>query len=194
MKNTIFISHKLLFTPFLLLVVLLVFTCNKEDDSGQQVTCESEVFHADICVTFALNELTITSDASLFYLTNGSDLTLEFEKMSEAEMARDIIEHYNLDQYCIIGSDTAFTYFLAGDQIPTGDIAGEDCSSFELCDLGVEFIDQSQLYTVVEGARLLYTAATEETAKQILETLQYYQASAACYVGRPNTKVHYLRR
>jgi hypothetical protein len=177
----------------LIFSIQLVFLSCKKDGDSSQINCQSDTFFADTCVFFDVNELEITQDSLEYFITDNSDFTISFEHQWEAEKAIEVIQNYEFNEYCIIGNEKPFAYFLTNGQIPEGNFFGEDCIPHEVCDLKVE-LTSSGYYTVVEEGHWVYASETEEGALQILETIQYFQSNFGCYVGRPKTNMQYIRK
>ncbi len=188
-------SRNLFSLAFCLFWVTLFYTSC--DENNVIPMCNSDVFFADTCVNYSINELDVIQQGNQFVVTNNTNFRIEFEYMGEAEMALEVIQNYQFNEYCIIGKDTSFSYFLTDDQIPEGGFDGEDCLTHELCNLQVKLISTGK-YTVVEptsiGDEWMYSTESQDTTYQILQTLQFYQPTYRCYVGRPRTKMHYLRK
>lgn len=180
----------------LLLMSLVLYTACDEDDATP--VCESDTVFADTCVTYSIDELVVMEQGDQFVVTNSTNFTIDFERLDEAQAALEIIEYYSFNEYCIIGKDTTFSYFLSDGEIPTVDFeGGEDCLGNELCNLQVR-LTSSGKYTVVEpvsvGEKWLYSSESQDTAHQILQTILFFQPTERCYIGRPNTKMHYLKK
>ncbi|MEO1263801.1 MAG: hypothetical protein AAFZ15_33645, partial [Bacteroidota bacterium] len=189
MKN----SKNLILILFLIGAVQFVFiSCEKEGGSSQ-MKCQADTFFADTCVFFNVKELETTQDSLEYFITNNAGFTISFEHKWEAEKALDVIENYEFNEYCTIGSEKLFAYFLTDGQIPEGGFFGEDCVPHEVCDLKVE-LTSSGYYTVVEEGHWAYASETEEGALHILKTIQYFQSNFGCFVGRPKTNMQYIRK
>jgi hypothetical protein len=139
----------------------------------------------------------VIEENSEFHVTNQSNFKIAFKYIEQAEMALEVIQHYQFNEYCIIGKDTLFSFFLTDGQIPIGEFEGEDCLGHEICDLEVKFT-WLEKYTVIEplsiGDEWLYGSTSQDTANQILQTLQYFQINYGCFVGRPYKGIMYIRQ
>ena len=191
MKNIKRTLGKTIFALF----TILIYSCN--DDEAPLSPCESDVFFADICISYNIDDLTIVPDGTEVALTDNQDFRIEFEFQAEAELALEIIQFYSLNEYCKISQNSSFSYFLTDGEIPEGSFDGEDCLDQNVCNLEVK-LTTSGFYTVIEptlnGERWLYSSTSEENTNKILSTIQYFQSNFGCYVGRPVTEMHYLRK
>ena len=146
------------------------------------------------CICFDYKNLSITNDDNEYYITNNKDLEIHFEFENEAEFAIDVIAFYKFDTYCTINESNSFAYFLSDGDIPTGEFTSiEDCLRHDPDKMRVE-LTQNGNYTVVSQNQWHYSGETEQEAIEILEILRKYESSYSCYVGRPITKMHYLRK
>ena len=165
-----------------------------QDTNPEESDCITDMNFSQICTEFDRNNLEITQDELAYFIVDNSNFRLHFEQEWEAERAIEIIQKYELDEYCSIGKDgDAFYYFLSSGEIPAGELPDEDCIPHEVCDLKVE-LTFSGKYTVVEGDVWHYASESEETALQVLNAIQHFQSSFGCFVGRPHTNMHYLRK
>ena len=175
-----------------IIVLSLLFACNIEENENVNVALPQG------CVQFETSELGIIEQENEFAITDYDDFVVYFEFQEEAELALEIIEFYHFDQYCTVGEEISFAYFLVEGDIPKGDFPGDtDCLPHNVDNLEVQLTSAGK-YTVIEptaaGQRWLYAGESKNEANEILGIIQQYQSSFGCYVGRPYTKMHYLRK
>jgi len=148
----------------------------------------------NVCVQFDISALVAAPEDDHFVVSDNKDFSIDFESFSEAETALQVIRLYQLNEYCTIGENNSFAYFLSDGDIATDQLAfAEDCISFQFEDLRVELVSSGK-YTVVDNGGWHYAGESEDEANQILQVIRHYQATSGCYVGRPDTDMHYLRR
>jgi hypothetical protein len=76
---------------------------------------------------------------------------------------------------------------------PVGAVAGEDCISFNLNNLTVKKVGAN--WTVVDGNSALFAfGAKELEARKALCVIKKYGFTKACFVGRPDPSMIYLRK
>src|SRR5215211_869867 len=67
---------------------------------------------------------------------------------ARAEMARDIIRHYDVRQMCFVGRPSQMMYFRAGNSVPTGPFPDEDCNFLDNTAVQAQYVNGS--WKVVE--------------------------------------------
>lgn len=123
-------------------------------------------------------------------LVDSTTHLLKFRNASDAKKAYLAIKHYKLDRKCSIGN---FTYFLSGNNAPTGKLQGEDAMGFNPSKLQVKFIQKR--WKIVEGNRYLFDfGSNRNNANKALAIIKKHRFDTVCYVGRPNPGMTYLKR
>ena len=151
------------------------------------------------CVTLNPNALTVSNSNGIWQLiSNGNHAVLSFPNESEANRAKDIIEHYGLDEHCFVGRpNSSFDYWLVDQIAPEGFLSGEDCISMNPNNLEVRFVNGT--WKIVEdtsiGTILLLDFGSSVTeANDALRFIQFYGFQQQCFVGRPGASMIYYRK
>lgn len=136
----------------------------------------------------------IEQEGSQWLLTDGRSRMKLFEDRDEAERTVEIIQHYGMNDQCFIGRpDSSLEYWLVDGRAPTGSMPGEDCVGFDPTNLEVRQ-RSSDLWLLVDGDHSLYSFPNEAEAQQARTIIQEHQFDRACFVGRPDASMTYLRR
>lgn len=150
--------------------------------------------NSEDCISFDPDTLTIEQEGSQWLLTDGRSRMKLFEDRDEAERAVEIIQHYGMNDQCFIGRpDSSLEYWLVDGRAPTGSMPGEDCVGFDPTNLEVRQ-RSSDLWLLVDGDHSLYSFPNEAEAQQARTIIQEHQFDRACFVGRPDASMTYLRR
>ncbi|CAM1340432.1 hypothetical protein [Tenacibaculum amylolyticum] len=116
---------------------------------------------------------------------------LKFRNPSDAKKAYLALKHYKLDRKCNVGS--TFTYFLSGNNAPTGKLRGEDAIEFTPSKLQVKFVQKR--WKIVEGNRYLFDfGSNRNNANKAFAIIKKHGFDTVCYIGRPNPGMTYLKR
>ncbi|MCU4754324.1 hypothetical protein OB919_20480 [Halobacteria archaeon AArc-curdl1] len=113
--------------------------------------------------------------------------------MNDANLAKDIIEFYGFDRHCFVGRpDPVMTYWLVGGRPATVSRTPfeEDCNSVDLTNLTVSQTDGGD-WRVTDGTNILMTDPDEEAIRTAKATIEHYEFSRRCFVGRPNPPMTY---
>lgn len=116
----------------------------------------------------------------------------------EAQRAVEIINHYKLGSMCFVGRPRCgdvnpMMYWLTETgRAPSGQLAGEDCISFDRANLTVTEIGGR--WKVVEGTHwLLDFGPGQGNAIAALHFIRKYRFDQICYVGRPDPSMTYFK-
>lgn len=149
------------------------------------------------CLTHAPSRLSVESaGGNRFRIAQGRRSLMIFESRSEAQTALRVIRHYNLTSRCFIGRPQPSLSYLktAEDKLPSGSISGEDCIRLRNPDALRVRERSSNLYQVIDGNSVPYSAPNRAEAERIIKVVQHYDARATCYVGRPDPGMTYIKR
>ncbi len=116
------------------------------------------------------------------------------QSKSEADMILKIIKQYQTNKLCFVGRPNAPLHYITKNNLsPVGAVAGEDCISFNLNNLTVKKVGAN--WTVVDGNHLMFAFGSKELeARKALCVIKKYGFTKACYVGRPDPSMIYLRK
>jgi hypothetical protein len=140
---------------------------------------------AERCVSFDLAQMSVREADGRWQVTDGAALTLEFTTQSDAARALAVLRYYDLDKICRIGEAGAgITYFLSGDDAPSGPMPGEDAAALDLASL--ELRQNDGRWMLVEAGKTLADFGTSEAdARLALDLIRKRELDHLCVVGRP---------
>ncbi|MEM6895366.1 MAG: hypothetical protein AAF554_16845 [Bacteroidota bacterium] len=143
---------------------------------------------ADTCQSFNRNALRVQGN-NVF---SGSQKLLSFRNRNDALRAVQAIRHYKMDKRCNVGGNQ-FTYFLSGNNPPTGKIKGEDCLPFNPARLKVT--NAKGRWKITDGRSWMFDfGASKTNAERALKIIKKHGFDATCYIGRPKPGMTYLKR
>ncbi|MCH8549757.1 MAG: hypothetical protein LAT80_12870 [Balneolaceae bacterium] len=147
------------------------------------------------CLTFDPQQVRILEDGNEFFLTDGNSRMMLFDSMEKAYEAARVIWLYQLDSQCFANRPNAgLRYFKSGDDIPSGEIYGEDCRRLhDIQNLSIREAS-SDLFQIIDDNSIPYAAKSKEEAEKIIEIVNHYNVGYTCYVDRPDPGMVYLRR
>ena len=180
----------------------------EDADDGEDVDEEDEdeadsppSFEED-CIGFDSDNLRVVrvrvqdSDGSWKYVVRLQDDTrrlVQFESMSDAQLAKDIIEFYGFDQQCFVGRpDSAMTYWLVGGRPASVSRTSfdEDCNPIDLTNLTVSQTTGGD-WRLSDGSGIIATNPDEEAIRTAKATIEHYGFSRRCFVARPGPPMTY---
>lgn len=146
------------------------------------------------CIHFDPHNLQVEQDDHRFLLLDQAMSLIAFDNHEEAEMSKEVMLRYQLNQQCFVGRPNAsFKYFLTDGQAPTGEMGNEDCLDFNPNNISVQQIQGR--WKIVEGNNWMFDFENnEQEARQAFAVIQKYGFTKTCFVGRPNPEMQYLRR
>ncbi len=146
------------------------------------------------CIAFNPNNLEVEQDGNRYFLLDGGMSLMVFDNHEEAEMSKEVMLRYYMNQQCFVGRRNAsFKYFLTEGQAPTGDMGNEDCLDFNPNNIAVKQIQGR--WKVVDGDHWLFDfEGNEQEARQAFAVIKKYGFTKTCFVGRPGPAMEYLRR
>jgi len=146
------------------------------------------------CISFEPHNLRVEEEGNRYFLLDEGMSLIAFDNHEEAEMSKEVMLRYHLNQQCYIGRpNPSFKYFLTDGQAPSGDMGNEDCLDFNLNNIAVAQIQGR--WKIVDGNNWLFDfEGNEQEARQTFAVIKKYGFTKTCYVGRPNPAMQYLRR
>ena len=148
------------------------------------------------CIGLDPDNVSIEQSGTDFLVVDGSNSLMIFPELSEAQDARDLIQHYGLDEVCYVGRpDPGMTYWL-NDNGPmiadSGSPVDEDCITVDPLNVS---IDQSGSdYRVLDGSSILMAFPELSEAQDAVELIEFYEFTNMCFVGRPDPGMQYWLR
>ncbi len=112
-------------------------------------------------------------------------------KAGEANRAKNIIRHFRFSQHCFIGRpDASMNYWKRGNDVPSGNFAGQDCVNNNPNTTRAVF--QGGQWRVVDGNHLLMSFGNKgQEARRAEKVIKHYRLNRHCFVGRPNSSMDY---
>lgn len=146
------------------------------------------------CIDFNTRNARADRIRGSWKIVDGSHWVFDFgNRRAEAYAALRVIHHHKADQSCFVGRpNPSFTYLLSNGRAPAGKLDGEDCLRFDPGRTQVRRIDGR--WKIVDGSHWIYDFKVQKEAQQALAVIQKYGFTHACFVGRPNPGLNYLRR
>jgi len=145
------------------------------------------------CLPVNPNNLSIVPNGSSWFISDdgGSRQLYAFDVLAEANLTKDILEFYGIDELCYVGRpDPSLEYSLVNGQSPAGSFPGEDCLFVGIPE--VKFVQGS--WKVVNGQNfLLDFGSNEQEARDAFELIRLYAFTEQCFVGRPFASFAYWR-
>ncbi len=153
------------------------------------------VFGAETCFSFNPNALRVQAIGGGFTLAAPGRRVLERfgPRFFQALRGLQIVRYYRFNRRCTVGRPGAsMVYWLRGATAPVGRFAGEDCVRFNPNRTGVVFAGGG--WVVVQGSRRLFRISSRREGLRALGVLRRYRFTKSCFVGRPQSRMSYLRR
>jgi serine protease len=128
-------------------------------------------------------------------VVDGGNWLLDYANdQSAAQRAANTIRHYGINRECFIGRPgPSMTYWLVGNQAPSGTFAGEDCIAITPSALQVQNIGGR--WKIVQGSIWVEDFENKEhEARAALNIIQRYGFTSQCFVKRPNAAMQYWRQ
>lgn len=146
------------------------------------------------CIRFEPHNLQVEQEGNNYFLLDGGMSLIAFDNHEEAEISKEVMLRYHLNQQCFVGRPNAsFKYFLTDGQAPTGDMGNEDCLGFNPNNISVKNVQGR--WKIVDGDHWLFDFGnSEQEARQAFAIIKKYGFTKTCFVGRPNPEMQYLRR
>ncbi|MEZ4887138.1 MAG: carboxypeptidase-like regulatory domain-containing protein [Chitinophagales bacterium] len=144
------------------------------------------------CVSFNPKNLSVKPSGNQFLLVDGSHSLKAFPTKAEAYQAMKIIQYYGINQSCFVGRpNPSFTYLLVNGKAPSGNVSGDDCTSFNPNTIELKEINGS--WKIVDGSHWMFDfGGNYAEAKQAFLIIKKYGFTQSCFVGRPNPSLQYL--
>ena len=172
-------------------IFLVISCCPCDDEMPTPIDCGTED-----CINFDPFDIEVVPFTGGQYriIEGGNHAMFLFPNEAEANMAKDIIQHYGMTESCFVGRpDPSFQYLLVNNDSPVGSFSGEDCVSFNPETTEVDFINGT--WKIVDGSHWLFDfGSNEEEAENSLCIIQKYGFTQSCFVGRPDPSLIYLRK
>lgn len=147
------------------------------------------------CAGFDSDRLRVQQVNDRWKITTDRHWLFDFgDNRAAAEQSLDVIRHYRMDRICPVGGpDPSMTYLLAKGGVPTGAMAGEDCTAF---DPGrTTLIRGKGGWRIVSGRiGVMDVGDRREDAQKALAVIRRHDFSRICRVGRPRPAFIYFRR
>jgi len=151
---------------------------------------------SESCLSFNPDQVQARNLQGAWKVMAGDRCLADFgQRQAEAERMAAVIRHYRLSQRRQVGHAgplVGLEYWLAGEAVPAGTLAGEDAIPFNPERLEVKRLRCG--WTIVDGELWLVQFGEDETAaRQSLEIIRKYGFTHLCFVGRPQPGMAYFR-
>ncbi len=146
------------------------------------------------CMNFNPKNLSVKPSNGKYLLVDGAHSLMAFPNKSEAYQAMKIIQHYGINQSCFVGRpDPSFTYMLVNGKAPSGNVSGDDCTSFNPKTIELKKINGR--WKIVDGSQWVFDfEGNYAEAKQPFLIIKKYGFTKSCFVGRPKPSLRYLTK
>lgn len=148
------------------------------------------------CIVVDPDNVSIEQSGSDFVVVDGSLSLMVFPELSEAQDARDLIQHYGFNDLCYVGRpDPGMSYWLHDDGpmlADSGSPVAEDCIAVDPLNVDIEASGSD--YVVVDGSTSLMVFPELVEAQDAVELIQFYEYTNMCFVGRPDPGMEYWLR
>jgi hypothetical protein len=143
------------------------------------------------CLPIEIDALGIEERDGGYTLTGDNHLILHDEKRSVIERAKEIIEHYGMNQYCFIGRPhSSMQYFLVDGNAPEGALSGENSISFDPDNLHVQY---DKGWTVKSGEQIIVSCPNRGEADRAFAVIKKHGFRYKCWVDSPDGTMTYFR-
>ena len=139
------------------------------------------------CIHFEPNNLEVKQDENRYFLLDGRMSLIAFDNHEEAEISKEVILRYHMNQQCFVGRPNAsFKYFLTDGQAPTGDMGNEDCLNFNPNNISVKNIQGR--WKIVDGDHWLFDFGnSEQEARQTFAIVKKIRLHQNLFCGSPES-------
>lgn len=127
-------------------------------------------------------------------LTDGTERIATLGEEAHADLAVEIIRHYEMtDSYVVGHPDPVFEYYLCDGEAPEGEFEDEQSVEFDSDGLRVDEGDDG--WVVTDGETRLTSTAAEWEADVVVAAVEEHGFTHLCFVGnREEPEMTYLRR
>lgn len=148
------------------------------------------------CIGVDPGNVSIQQSGTDFTVVDGSTALMVFPELSEAQDARDLVQHYGFNALCYVGRpDPDMTYWL-NDNAPmladSGAPVAEDCIAVDPHNVTIE--QSGSNYVVADGSTSLMAFPELTEAQDAVELIEFYGFTNLCFVGRPDPGMQYWLR
>jgi len=145
-------------------------------------------------VNFNPKNLNVKRSNGKYLLVDGGHSLMAFPNKGEAYQAMKIIQHYGINQSCFVGRPApSFTYLLVNGKAPSGNVSGDDCTTFN--PKTIELKEINGRWKIVDGSHWMFDFEGNYTeAKQAFLIIKKYGFTQSCFVGRSNASMKYLTK
>jgi len=146
------------------------------------------------CLPINHKKLKVRKRGSYWELVDNRRIINQTKTKSEAERAKQIIEHYKIDRQCFNGRPhPSMEYYLVNGRSPEGPMAEEDCVRFNPSLIEMKWVKGR--WKIVEGDHWILDFGNEGLeCLSALHIIKKYGFKHICFTKRPNPSMVYFRK
>lgn len=144
------------------------------------------------CQDFSPNSLLVAPGYGWTVRSGGMLLLKSYASKTDAEHAKNVIQHYGFTQQCFVGRMPGeMMYWKASGQFPKQMLAGEDCRAFPS---GSAFVSNAGgTWLVMAGLMPVarYVQTNRTAAERAVALIKAYKFTRVCQIVRPQSQMTY---